>query len=107
MRQDGNLMETEPTNRSLEQVLGILRRRAPWILLCFVLTAGAAYGYSKHQTKKYTATASLVFNNNQLGQQVAGLPATSSESQQAQQNTNLKLVQLGDLAAKTASLLGH
>ena len=67
-------MDTEQTNLSLEQVLGVLRRRAPWILLCFVLVAGAAYGFSKHQTKKYTATASLVFNNNQLGQQVAGLP---------------------------------
>jgi polysaccharide biosynthesis transport protein len=100
-------VDTEQTNLSLEQVLGILRRRAPWILLCSVLLAGAAYGFSKHQTKKYTATASLVFNESQLGQQVAGLPVTSSGSQQAQQNTNLKLVQLGDIAAKTAGLLGQ
>jgi polysaccharide biosynthesis transport protein len=100
-------MDTEQTNLSLEQVLGILRRRAGWIALCFVLVAAAAYGFSKHQTKKYTATASLVFNNNQLGQQVAGLPAVVSGNQQAQQNTNLKLVQLGDMAAKTAGLLGQ
>jgi capsular exopolysaccharide synthesis family protein len=100
-------MDTEQTNLSLEQVLGVLRRRAPWILLCFVLVAGSAYGFSKHQTKKYTATASLVFSNNQLSQQVAGLPAIASSSQQAQQNTNLKLVQLGDMAAKTAGLLGQ
>jgi uncharacterized protein involved in exopolysaccharide biosynthesis len=88
-------------------VLGVLRRRAGWILLCFVLVAAAAYGFSKHQTKKYTVTASLVFNNNQLGQQVAGLPAVASNNQQAQQNTNLKLVQLGDMADKTAGLLGQ
>jgi capsular exopolysaccharide synthesis family protein len=100
-------MDTEQTNLSIEQVLGILRRRAPWIVLCFVLVAGAAYGFSKHQTKKYTATASLVFSNNQLGQQVAGLPVASSNNQLAQQNTNLKLVQLGDMAAKTAGLLGE
>jgi capsular exopolysaccharide synthesis family protein len=100
-------MDTEQTNLSLEQVLGILRRRAGWILLCFVLVAAAAYGFSKHQTKKYTATASLVFSNNQLGQQVAGLPAVASSNQQAQQNTNLKLVQLGDMATKTAFLLGQ
>jgi len=86
-------MDTERPSLGFEQVLGILRRRAPWILLCFVLVAAAAYGFSKHQTKKYTATASLVFNNNQLGQQVAGLPVASSNNQQAQQNTNLKLVQ--------------
>jgi capsular exopolysaccharide synthesis family protein len=100
-------MDTEQTNLSLERVLGILLRRAPWIVLCLVLTAGAAYGFSKHQMKKYTATASLVFNNNQLGQQVAGLPVASSSNPQAQQNTNVKLVQLGDMAAKTAGLLGQ
>src|ERR1039457_7184627 len=100
-------MDTEQTNLSLERVLGILLRRSPWVVLCLVLTAGAAYGFSKHQAKKYTATASLVFNNNQLGQQVAGLPVASSSSPQAQQNTNVKLVQLGDMAAKTASLLGQ
>jgi succinoglycan biosynthesis transport protein ExoP len=100
-------MDTEPTNRSLEQVLGVLRRGAPWILLCCLLTAGAAYGFSKHQTKKYTATASLVFNNNQASQQAAGLPVVSSNNPQAQQNTNVKLVQLGDMAEKTASLLGQ
>jgi capsular exopolysaccharide synthesis family protein len=100
-------MDSEQTNLSLEQVLGVLRRRAGWILLCFVLVAGAAYGFSKHQTKKYTATASLVFSNNQQAQQVAGLPAVGSSSQLAQQNTNLKLVQLGDMAEKTAGLLGQ
>jgi capsular exopolysaccharide synthesis family protein len=100
-------LEQEQTNLSLEQVLGILRRRVPWILLCVVLVAGAAYGVSKHQTKKYTATAALVFNNNQPGQQIAGLPAVSSASPQAQQSTNVKLVQLGDMAEKTAGLLGR
>src|ERR1700680_377624 len=100
-------MDTEQTNLSFEQVLGIVRRRAPWILLCFVLVTAAAYGYSKHQTKKYTATASLVFNNNQLGQQVAGLPVAFSNNQQALQNTNLKLVELGDMAAQTAATLGQ
>jgi capsular exopolysaccharide synthesis family protein len=102
-------MDTEQTNLSLERALGILRRRAGWILLCFVLVAAAAYGFSKHQTKKYTATASLVFNNSQLNAQAAGLQALSNGggSQLPQQQTNLKLVQLGDMAAKTASLLGQ
>jgi len=100
-------MDAEQTNLGLEQVMGVLRRRAPWIVLCLVLAAAAAYGFSKHQTKKYTATASLVFNDNQEAQQVAGLPVASSNSQQAQQTTNLKLVQLGDMAEKTASVLGQ
>lgn len=100
-------MDTEQTNLSLEQVAGVLRRRALWILLCFALVAVAAYGFSKYQTKQYTATASLVFSNNQLGQQVAGLAVASSTSQQAQENTNLKLVKLGDMATKTAAALGQ
>lgn len=100
-------MDTKQANLSLEQALSVLRRRAPWILLCFVLAAAAAYGASKHQKKQYTATSSLVFNNNQSGQQLAGLPATSSSTQQAQQNTNLKLVEIGDMAEKTANRLGQ
>ncbi len=101
-------MDAKQANLSIEQVLGILRRRAPLIVLCVAVAAGAALGYSKHQTKRYTATASLVFNNDQLGQQAAGLQAVpTSGNQQAQASTNLTLVQLGDMAEKTAILLAH
>lgn len=100
-------MDGEQTSPGFEQMLGILRRRWPWMVLCCILVAGAAYGFSKHQTKKYTATTSLVFNNNEEAQQVAGLPVAVANSQPAQQSTNLKLVELGDMAARTASLVGH
>jgi succinoglycan biosynthesis transport protein ExoP len=100
-------VDHKQTKPSLERMLGILRRRTPWVLLCVVLVAGAAYAFSKHETKEYTATASLVFNNEQLGQQIAGLSVASNESPQSQENTNVKLVQLGDVAAKTAGLLGQ
>ena len=88
-------------------MLGVLRRRIRWIVLFCALGAAAAYGISKYQTKEYTATASLVFNDNGLNQQVAGLPATNSAGSQAQENTNVKLVQLGDMATKTAMELGN
>jgi polysaccharide biosynthesis transport protein len=117
MRRESRVMEPEQTNQSrliepeqlslsFEQVLGILRRRAPWILLCFVLVTGMAFAYSKHQTKKYTADASLVFNNSQTNQQAAGLQAVGVTNTTAQQSTNVKLVQLGNMAAKTATKLG-
>ena len=66
-------MDFEQTSLSIEQVLGVIRRRVLWILLCFVLVTAAAYGYSKYQTKKYTATAAVAFNDNPLNQQIAGL----------------------------------
>jgi capsular exopolysaccharide synthesis family protein len=100
-------MDAEQTNQSLELALGGLRRRAPWILLCLVLVTAAAYGFSKREQKKYTATASLVFNDSQANQQAAGLQAVSVNNQQAQENTNLKLVQLGDMGEETASHLGQ
>src|SRR3984957_10727339 len=100
-------MDVEQTNLSFDQVLGVIKRRWPVIVLCFVLVAGTAVAFSKHQAKLYTATASLVFSDNQLSQQVAGLQPVGTNNQQAQQNTNLKLVQLGDMAERTALLLGH
>jgi succinoglycan biosynthesis transport protein ExoP len=95
-----------PETLNLRQALGILRRRLPLIVLCIVVIAGAAYGFSKHETKKYTATASLAFSYNPLSQQIAGLQANSGNLI-AQQASNLELVRLGDMAAKTATLLGH
>jgi polysaccharide biosynthesis transport protein len=94
---------------SLERAVGILRRRVPLIALCVVIVAAAAYGFSKRETKKYTATTSLVFNTNPLSQQIAGLPssAVSSSALLAQESSNVELVRGGNAAAKTASLIGH
>lgn len=89
----------------LEQVLAILRRRAPIIALCLIVTAGAAFAFSKAQPKKYTAKASLVFNNAQISQQVAGLQAINSNEPKAQQSTNVKLLEIGATAAQTAQKL--
>jgi succinoglycan biosynthesis transport protein ExoP len=101
-------MDTEQANLGTDQALRALRRRAPWILLCFVLATAGAYGYSKHKTKEYTAAAALAFNNNQLDQQIAGLSVSNNSSGPiAQQNSNIELVKFGDTAAKTARLLGH
>jgi uncharacterized protein involved in exopolysaccharide biosynthesis len=99
-------MDSEQSGQSLEQILSILRRRGQWIALCFVLVTGAAFVFSVGQAKRYTATAALVFNSNQLGQQAAGLQPVSVNNQQAQQSTNVKLVQLGDMAKRTAERLG-
>jgi capsular exopolysaccharide synthesis family protein len=73
-----------------------------------VLAGAAAFGYSRHQPRKYTATAAISFSNNSLSQQLVGLPLSGGTSALlAQQAANLELVRLGDMAAKTASLVGH
>ena len=90
----------------LEQVLSILRRRAPVIVLCLVLVTVSAFFFSEHQIKKYTATASLVFNNAQISQQVAGLQAINTNEAKAQQTTNVKLLELGPTASQAAQQVG-
>lgn len=101
-------MQQDSEGLNFERTLRVLGRRMPLILLCVVLATLAAFSFSKHQVKKYTATASLVFNSNQLSEQVAGLQAVGNGGSQApQQQTNLKLVQLGDMAEKTARKLGQ
>jgi succinoglycan biosynthesis transport protein ExoP len=91
---------------NIAQALGFLRRRSIWIALCLVLAVAAAYGYSKHQVKQYTATASLVFSSNQQTEAIAGVAATNTNAL-AQQASNLELVRLGDMAEETAGTLGR
>jgi capsular exopolysaccharide synthesis family protein len=91
---------------NLERALSVLRRRVPLIVLCVVVVAAAAYGFSKHETKKYTAAASLAFSSDSLNQQIAGLQSTGGNAV-AQQVDNVELVKLGNTAAKTAAVLGR
>ena len=83
------------TGLNLEQVLAILRRRAPLIVFCSLIVGAAAFVFSEQQPKQYTASASLVFNNNAISQELAGLPTTASTDPATQQQTNLSLVKLG------------
>ncbi len=91
---------------NLERALSVLRRRVPLIVLCGVVVAAAAYGFSKHETKKYTAAASLSFTSNSLNQQLAGLQSTGGNAV-VQQVNNVELVRLGNMAEKTAAALGR
>lgn len=98
-------VEQHSDEPNFERILDALRRRGVWIVLCIVLAGGAAYGLSKHQPKKYTATALLLFSNNQLSQQIAGLQ--TSVVGQAQLENEERLVRVGDIAEETASALGR
>jgi succinoglycan biosynthesis transport protein ExoP len=88
-------------------IVRVLRRRAPLIAMCVVLTGGAAFAISKVQTKQYTATAQILFRNAQLDQQAAGLQVVNQTNPQPQTDTNLKLATLPRVEAETAAALDH
>lgn len=106
MQHDSNASRGE---RDLDLIgtLRILRQRAPLIIMCAVLAAGAAFALSQAQTKQYTATAQILFRNAQLDQQAAGLQVVNQSNPQPQADTNLKLASLPKVAAETATALGH
>ncbi len=90
-----------------EYAVRVIRRRAWVIGLCLVLTTLAAFGFSKLQTKRYTATAALLFANSSIAQQASGVPVASQTDPQGQRATNLALVQLADVVSKrTAAVVG-
>ena len=78
-------MDKEQGSTGLEQTLEMVRGHVRLLGVCLIVAALAAYVYSKHEVARYTATASLVFNNEGLDQQAAGLPVVSSNDQPAQQ----------------------
>lgn len=100
-------MSTDGAQLASQRILAIFRRRAPIILLCICVAVGATLVYSFTARKQYTATAALVFNNSSLNQQVAGLPTSSNSNPLSQQDTNVQLLSLGDMARKTAERVGH
>jgi capsular exopolysaccharide synthesis family protein len=103
-------VEQEPDAISLERVLAVLRRRAPLILACALVVGVAAFAFSKHQPRKYTAQATLNFEPSPLYNAVSGLPTTSPNNSVAilsQQSANIELVKSGNTAAQTAAAIGH
>ena len=91
---------------NLDQALGFLRRRGVWVVACMILAGVAAYAISKAQEKKYTASSAVIFNEDQLTQEIAGLPTTATNVL-LQHASNLELLDLGNMAAKTAAKVGH
>jgi succinoglycan biosynthesis transport protein ExoP len=102
----------KPIDHKARATLGLLRvarRRRVVLALCIVLVPLAAVLFSLHQPKKYTATATLLFQDQEYAQ---GLFGTSSTFTPAETDptraaaTNLSLVQQSIIAQKTAAALG-
>ena len=96
-----------PSGTNLQRMLPLLRRRGPIVVLCVLLAAGTAYVVVRHQPKQYAATAALNFQPDQLAQAASGLPAGfGAAPNQSQLDTNVALVGTGDVAARTAAVMG-
>jgi capsular exopolysaccharide synthesis family protein len=90
----------------LERVIAILRHRASLILLCLVVTTGAAVGFSLLQEKQYSASASLLFRNPGFAEDLFGTSATAVNPVPTREAaTNVKLVGLKVVAERTAERL--
>ena len=85
----------------------LLWRRGPIVLVCVLITAGSAYAFARRQTEQYQATASLLFSGDEVGPLVSGLGGTPQPPTQSQLDTNVQLVGVGDIAAKTAAQFGR
>ena len=99
----------EAKELTLERILAILRRRWWVIALATVLVGAATFVFSERQTKQYTATASVLFQDQSVSQQAAGLQASVPTSlDPALMATNVKLLtQQSGVAAATARIVGH
>jgi len=90
----------------LERILAVLRHRWGLIVLCLVVTAGAAFGFSELQQKEYSASASLLFRNPGFAEDLFGTtPSASNPVPTREAATNEKLVGLKVVAARAAKRL--
>ena len=90
-------------------LLSALRRRIWVIVLCMVLAPAAAYAISKSQTKEYTATAQILFKQNNLDQQLSGTAASAPQPSSdftVEKTTNVRLITLKRVGDATAKQLG-
>jgi polysaccharide biosynthesis transport protein len=92
----------------LRAFLTVIRRRFAIVALFALLVPAAALVLSLIQEKEYTATATLLFRDPQLDQKLFGssfVDDTADAEREAA--TNLKLVSLDVVAARTARALGE
>jgi polysaccharide biosynthesis transport protein len=99
-------MDEHSPNLDFARLLRVIRRRAPVVVVCALVAAAAAFGFAKAQRRQYTATASILYQNQQVQQEAAGLSAAPTENPQTEADTNLKLVTLPRVIDATAAALG-
>jgi capsular exopolysaccharide synthesis family protein len=90
----------------LQHWLRVMRRRWLVIVACVLLVGGSAALIAESQQKKYTATASVLFNQAKIGYSLLGLPTSPNTNVTAPQADNVKLVGSTEVAVATSRALG-
>ncbi len=102
-----NTTGTRVAPTGIEHALRVLRRRWWVIAVCFLLTTVAAFALSKAQTKRYTATSSLLFSDSNVAAEASGVTPSAPSNAAGQFETNIALVLLGDaVPQRTAAKIG-
>jgi uncharacterized protein involved in exopolysaccharide biosynthesis len=102
-------MNEQPTSAGLSAhtVIAMLRRRLWVIVLCFVVVVGATVAFSLLQEPRYSSTATLLFRDPQLDQQLFGSTFLEESGDPAREAaTNVSLVSLDVVADRTAQAIG-
>src|ERR1700694_3342449 len=92
------------SERDASQILLVLRRRWPIILVLAVIAAAAAYELAKRQPQKFTATADVLFQTSPDSQLIFGVTVTPPDTA-TQSATNQSLLELPAVADATAASL--
>jgi succinoglycan biosynthesis transport protein ExoP len=96
----------EPKGGDLRDLIAVLVRRSPLILIAVLVGAGAGYIVEKRQEPKYEATASLLFRSPRLDLQITGVPLQLPGNADRDALTDLKLVSLDVVRQRAAAELG-
>lgn len=92
---------------ALRDLFAIVRRHRLLIATCLLITTGSAVVWSLAQRKQYSASAEVLFREPALDQNLFSASAFTPEQDPTRQNaTNVKLVKLETVAARTAQALG-
>src|ERR1700760_2528530 len=85
--------------------LRVLRERWLVVVVAIVVCVGISLVLTLKETKQYTATAKLLFTQNQLLTEVGGTAPAPSADPQADQATNLLLVPTNEVATAVKQTL--
>jgi polysaccharide biosynthesis transport protein len=97
-----DLAEQRPDPSGTGRLMHALRRRAPLVIGCTLLTACLALVFSLTQTKQYTGRASLLFRDPGFDSRLFGSSPSSNQDPTREAATNITLVSLDAVADRTA-----